>query len=504
MPNKKEKVSASNKQLDLFSDLADNINSSDESKEFDDWLQDDDSDSEFETSDRTVEPQNRELLTLKLLREAIHAQNPGDRIMSDFAEYVLPNLLRVAIGVTAKGGKFFDAIDQQRETEGKGKVRRDNAADQSLNTHLLNGIFPANLIEQRLEKFETTVKRVVREQERRLLISGFILHDFEKFNYELFPEISEEFRKISKDRNQDIRKLSLDKHREIINIFVPALGLDKFINPDNPEAWKEYLDDLLFIAYNAQRRNDTNLNLSEHGLNPVLRDRTLRCLADLTCLADSLASIIKHPQDAEHPRLNELSHSLSDGQLKFTYHSIAENRGVLTNVVNNALVEAHINLNTENCTYYEPLLYLPTGVIYLAQRDAPTVKYEDLPERVVSNIKQLCKVQLQRRQTGFGRDGKGMKYADYYKLFFDIPDLMRVALDATLRILNSGKSSVARSRSDNLIKFQQQQVLSANYSFEFVVNMPPVSLIRNVRLQGQFYQTDKLVIPSGMQYRFRG
>lgn len=37
-----------------------------------------------------------------------------------------------------------------------------------------------------------------------------------------------------------------------------------------------------------------------------------------------------------------------------------------------------------------------------------------------------------------------------------------------------------------------------------VVNMPPVSLIRNVRLQGQFYQTDKLIIPSGMQYRFRG
>ena len=36
-----------------------------------------------------------------------------------------------------------------------------------------------------------------------------------------------------------------------------------------------------------------------------------------------------------------------------------------------------------------------------------------------------------------------------------------------------------------------------------VVNMPPVSLIRNVRLRGQFYQTDNLKIPAGMQYRFR-
>ncbi|MEW6499823.1 MAG: hypothetical protein AB1589_46275, partial [Cyanobacteriota bacterium] len=60
----------------------------------DDWLQDEDSEVDFEPSDRTIEPQARELLTLKLLREAIQTQNPGDRVMSDFAEYVLPNLLR--------------------------------------------------------------------------------------------------------------------------------------------------------------------------------------------------------------------------------------------------------------------------------------------------------------------------------------------------------------------------------------------------------------------------
>ncbi len=417
----------------------------------DDWLQDQDSGFDFEPSDRTIEPQSRELLTLKLLREAIQTQNPGDKVMSDFAEYVLPNLLRVAIGVTAKGGKFFDELDRKNEAEGKDRVRRDNAGDQSLNTHLLNGLFPANLIEQRLEKLDTTIRRIVRERERRMVIAGFILHDFEKFP----------------DAPADCRKLPLEQHRQIIAKKIHQLGLDRFINPEDSEAYKDYLDDLLCVAYNAQRRWDTNWNFSEFGLNPVLRDRTLRCLSDLTCLADSLASIIKHPQDAEHPRLNELIHSLSDGQLKFTYHSIAENRGVLTNVVNNAVMEAHISLNTQDCTYYEPLLYLPTGVIYLARRDAPSVRVEDLPERVVSKIKQFCASQLRLRQTGFGRDGKGMKYAEYYSLFFDAPDLMRVALDATLRILRTGKSSVAKSRSDNLIKFQRQNILSADYVFEF-------------------------------------
>ena len=404
-----------------------------------------------EESDRTLTSIQRELLTLKLLREAIQSQNPNDAVMRDFAEYVLPNLLRVAIGVTAKGGKFFDELDRKNEAEGKTRVRRDNAADQSLNTHLLNGLFPANLIERRLANMDTTVKRVVRERERRLVISAFILHDFEKFP----------------DAPDDCRKLPLETHRQIIDQKVQQLGLDRFINPDDSKFYKDYIDDLLCMAYNAQRRWDTNWNFSEFGLNPTLKDRVLRSLSDLTCLADSLASIVKHPYDAENTRLNDLLHNLSDGQLKFTYHSISENRGVLTNVVNNALVDAHTSLNTDDCTDYEPLLYLPTGVIYLARRAAPTVKRDGLSTRVVDSIKTLCAGQLRQRQTGFGRDGKGMKYADYYSLFFDDAGLMQVALDATLRILRTGKPSVATSRSENLAKFQQQGVLPADYNFKF-------------------------------------
>jgi CRISPR-associated protein Csc3 len=401
-------------------------------------------------SDRTIETTQRELLSLKLLREAIKAQNPDDSVMGDFAEYVLPNLLKIAIGVTAKGGDWFEQKEKELAAQGK-TISRRNAADQSLNTHLLNGLFPANLIEQCLEKLDTTIKRIVRERERRLVIAGFILHDFEKFP----------------DAPEDCRKLPLEKHRQIINAKIHQLGLNYFINPENPEAYRDYIDDLLCMAYNAQRRWDTNWNFSEFGLNPILKDRILRSLCDLTCLADSLASIIKHPQDAENSRLNELIHNLSDGKLRFTYHSIAENRGVLTNVVNNTLMEAHTNLNTEGCIYYEPLLYLPTGVIYLVKKDAPQIDTTDLPNQVVAKIKELCTGQLRLRQTGFGRDGKGMKYAEYYNLFCSDRQLMEIALDATLRILSANKNSVAKSRSDNLIKFQQQGVLSADYDFKF-------------------------------------
>jgi CRISPR-associated protein Csc1 len=36
-----------------------------------------------------------------------------------------------------------------------------------------------------------------------------------------------------------------------------------------------------------------------------------------------------------------------------------------------------------------------------------------------------------------------------------------------------------------------------------VINMPPVSLIQNVRIRGQYYEFGQLKIPACMQYRFR-
>jgi len=396
MPKKQKKLEETG-QLNLFDNTTE-IEDKDLDFEFEDIdlesLSGEDLGISESVSDRRVETV-RQLLTLKLLREAIRAENPDDRVMADFAEMVLPNLLRLAIGVTAKGGNFFEEIDRRRELEGKSKVRRDNAGDQSLNTHLLNGLFPANLIEKRLEKLNTTVRRVVKECERRLAIAGFILHDFEKFRYSLFPAMPAKYIEINEDFDRDIRKLSREEHREIFQVLVPELGLDRFLFSDQPKKWTEYLDDLIYIAKNAQRRNDTDRNTSEDGLNTRLNNSALESLTDLACLADRLASIIKHPHDAEKAPLQDLLYSLSDGELKFTYHSIAENRGVLTNV----------------------------------------------------------------------RDGKGMKYADYYSQFFDDAGLMRAALNATLRILGDNKASVAGSRGENLIKFQQQGVLPTDYDF---------------------------------------
>lgn len=418
------------------------MNFGDENEELYDESEEEDEEESLEFDAPGSEPSAAEALALRLLQGAIRAQNPDDRCMADFAEYVLPNLLRVTVGATAKGGEFFDNLDVQGI-----KIRRDNAADQSLATHLLNGIFPANLIEQRLEQMDTTIRRCVSERERRIVLAAFVLHDFEKF-----PDVTDQ-----------ARGLPLEGQRQIVAEKIVQLGLDRFLDPENPDTWRTYLDDLLAIAFNTQRRWGTNWNFGAGGLRPVLPSRTLRQLTELTCLADSLASIVKHPWDAGHTKFKELLHELCEGQLVLTYHAITENRGVLTNILNNVLIDIH------PAPHYTPLLYLPTGVIYLATKDAPPIDAADLPERVIERIKKLCAGELRRRQTGFGRDGKGMKFAEYYTLFFEDAGLMGVALDAVLKMMDPSKNKkpVSAARSENLKRFQSQKVLPEGFDFDF-------------------------------------
>ncbi len=424
-------------------------------------------------NDREVEPPAPELITLRLLRRAIAAQNPNDEIMRDFGEYVLPNLLRVAIGTTAKGGKYFEQKEREyydrQVREGRETIKpisRRSADDQSLNTHLLNGLFPANQIEQRLEELDTTIQRIVRPkpQRRRLAIAGFILHDFEKFDYNRFPSMPDVYKAVEKD---SIRKLSVDDHRIIVDVIIRELALDRFLNPDDPEAYKSQINGILYIAYNAQRKDDTNLNTAELELG---RDSNIYVeLSNLARLADLLASIIKHPQDAENTSIRSCLAELnndekSDQQIDLTYHSISENHGVLTNVVNNAVMDEFMSVNTPECKYYEPLLYLPTGVIYLRLKNAPPITSENLPDRVIQKIKDLCINELATRQKGFVREGKGMKYADYYDLFFNDFELMQIALKATCSKVTNSK---AGDRSNSLVEFQKKKALSERHDFSF-------------------------------------
>jgi CRISPR-associated protein Csc3 len=410
-------------------------------------------------------PEPPELLTIRLFKQSIcQAEgNEGDRVLADLAEWVLPNLIRQLAGTTAKGGLFFERLDA------RGKVkRRDNAGDQSLLAHLLNGLLPTYRIAKRLQQADVSknqVKSYCEDLQFRIFIASYILHDYEKFaDYQ--PWLIENAN--GKWGNRDWIEQSPAKQdapnlgRDYIAQKIVEFGLDQFLGA----SWQTFIDDIIWISNNAGEKRDADLGMIIRGLKPLEDDRldgrVRSVLVNLVKLSDRFASIIKHPQDITKNSLTDLLLNLSNsGQFRFSYHALSDNRGVLTNIINNAMMDLHSK------EFYTQLLYLPNGVVYLAKADASAITVEQIPAQVIQKIKHLCREQLQQRQIGFGRDGKGLKFADYYWLFFEIDQLMDVAKSAACRIIPSTKTSSAAKRSASLANFQTTGELPEHIIVEF-------------------------------------
>ncbi|MHC5853481.1 type I-D CRISPR-associated protein Cas10d/Csc3 [Nostoc sp.] len=436
--------------------------------EFDDNLLEEVADFDSGKDEDDESPVKRELLTIRLFKEAVKKTkgNEGDRILEKFADYVLPNLIRQLAGATAKGGKFFEVtveiINAKRAAAGKKPLRRDNAGDQSILAHLLNGLFPSYRILRKLQAegiSTNSVKRNCEDLQSSVFIVSYLLHDYEKFpDYRDWLEQNFIIRNWEEEppKKEDAPNLG----RGYITKKILDFGLYHLLG----EQWEELIDDIIEISSNAGVKNDADLGLITRGLKPLndekLDSRIRQVLIDLVSLSDLFASVIKHPRDVENGRLPTLLARLSNHQLKLTYHSLSENRGVLTNIFNNALIAAHPE------EFYTPLLYLPDGVVYLATVDAPPITTDKIPEQVIAKIKYLCAEKLKERQTGFNRGGKGLKFADYYWLFFDVVELMEVSINATSRLLPDSKPASADKRGESLLNYQAQGELSAQLNLQ--------------------------------------
>jgi CRISPR-associated protein Csc3 len=401
-----------------------------------------------------------ELLTIRLFKQAIRETegNESDRLLQTFADLVLPNLIYQLVGATAKGGQFTE----DRRAEGKNVDRSRH--DQSFTSHLLNGLFPTYRILKTLktETPETNpVRRNCDEAAIALFIASYILHDFDKFpDYSAWLTANDPEKQF---QNRDWRKEPPHKHeapnfgRDYVTQKLQEFGLESLLG----EGWRSQIDDIVWLTHNAGVKHDADRGLESRGLQPKLDGRVRGTLANLVRLSDLFASVIKHPRDIESDSLVEVLRNLSNGQVQFSYHALSDNRGVLTNIINNALMDAHPS------EFYSPLLYLPDGVVYLAKADAPSILTDAVPDRAIAKIRSLCADRLKLKQTGFSRDGKGFKFADYYWLFFDIIELMEVSIDAACRLIPSTKVSSAKKRSESLVKFKEQGELTDSISVEF-------------------------------------
>ncbi|MEH1848163.1 MAG: type I-D CRISPR-associated protein Cas10d/Csc3 [Nostoc sp.] len=437
--------------------------------EFDDDLPEEVPDFDTTENEDDESPVKREFLTIRLFKEAVKKVkgNEGDRILEKFADYVLPNLIQQLAGATAKGGKFFEVtieiINAKRVAAGKKPVDRRNAGDQSILAHLLNGLFPSYRIFKRLQAEEigtNPVKRSCEDLQTSVFIVSYLLHDYEKFPD--YPDwLEQNFINHNWEEDPPKKEYAPNLGREYIAKKILDFGLYHLLG----EKWEELIDDIIEISSNAGVKNDSDFGLTTRGLKPLdderLDSRIRQVLIDLIRLSDLFASVVKHPRDVESGGLQILLTRLSNHQLKLTYHSLSENRGILTNIFNNALIAAHPE------EFYIPLLYLSDGVVYLATVDAPPITTDKISEQVIAKIKHLCSEKLKERQTGFNRDGKGFKFADYYWLFFDVVELMEVSINAASRLLPDSKTASAGKRGESLQSYQAQGELAAHLNLQF-------------------------------------
>lgn len=375
-----------------------------------------------------------EPLFAALLRQVVQQLWRDDPVMQDFVTYVAP-LLSDRLGhVTAKGGDFV----LTKLEEGADVSRYQH--DQSMRAHLINGLFPVLHVASTLQQWDAPQFRYYDDTVRRVFIAGYVLHDWLKL-----PTVDQEL--ASHGLHHDA--VNPAQHRAVVETifrrWCSDLGLEQFLAPIG--GVDLLLHDLLFVACNTQIKWGTLRNLAALP-NLHLHGRQRNLAENLSRLADYLAYLGRDPRQVTGSKAihREIS-DLSDQSVRLVYHHLADVRGVLTNLIQNAALEV---MRNDACV---PLLFAPSGVVYLARKDAlATPDLIMVAENVVQRVKAIASRRLATNLTGFGRGNIGLKYADYYALFFAPTEMVNVGVKAAFKIIHAGKKPASGKRFAKMVQ----------------------------------------------------
>ena len=359
---------------------------------------------------------------IALLKNAV---DPSDFVLMDYIDKVVPQMLVEYTLQSAKGGTKYPKL-----------------SDQSMLAHILNGIFPTLTIMR-------TAGQQLSELEERLYLIAYSFHDIDKL--------------------VGIRDLSVsdaeksEQFYAYLDEWVSKLHFDEFC-PD----YKEYRGDIAYLILNTQKKYGADLNLQNFDLR--LPGRQRQYLRVMCTASDLIAYLLKNPSGfREQANVRESLTHLSDGKLEFAYHKLAENRGMVTSVVNNALLRI-----LRDRLGWKPFLFFPTGVTYLRERSNEETILPTLDEIAEDTEKQLiasCAKPLEKNLNGFTRDGKGFKFPDYYYDFFQIPQLLQLIGVGCFRILHENKSPSAGKRLQKMLQLQEKGDIPSDVPLDFEDDM---------------------------------
>lgn len=357
---------------------------------------------------------------LALLKRAIPAD---DDVLQDYVDIVGPRMLKEYTLQSAKGSS---------------QPKYSHNTDQSMLTHILNGIFPTlQIVRESGEDLS--------ELEKQLYLIAYTFHDLDKL--------------------EDIQNMSVANDEKAgqfyryLGDWVKRLHFDEFI-PN----YGEYLGDIAFLILNTHTKFGANLYLQGYDL--CLPGHRRQFLREMCTCSDLIAYFLQNPASfLDRGKIQDSLTYLSGGRLEFAYHKVSENRGMLTNVINNALLA-----EMRDKFGWKPLLFFPTGVTYLHPRNSQEITLptgDDIAEIVVEKLKAYCASRLRQNLNGFTRGGKGFKYADYYRAFFQPDEILELIQKGCFKILRQDKLPSAGKRLAKLQQLQTEGKISEDISLDF-------------------------------------
>src|SRR5579875_111242 len=193
---------------------------------------------------------------LKFLQNQIE---PDDKVTRSFVELVLPRLMALYTDRSAKGGEHSpDDVDE--DTKKKFEARQD----QSMASHLLNGIFPSFRLLNLLEA-EGIGPIPFTETERRVYVLAYMMHDVDKLlKQKGIP---------TQDRE------AIERAKEVIAEELRKCNAEAFF----PE-FMTYLEDITYLAVNTQQKWGTHLH--PYLWHFQLRERRILVLKRLCTYSD--------------------------------------------------------------------------------------------------------------------------------------------------------------------------------------------------------------------------
>ncbi len=351
-----------------------------------------------------------------------------NQVLLDFGRQVVGRLSDEFAYITAKGGNFF----REREAEGFSNTERYKY-DQSMRAHLMNGLLPVLRIGHWLAKWGAFSFRYWNPTTMRLFMAGYVLHDFTKL-----PSVHEQLESAGFKLYAAPDERAMPLLEDIFQQWCDRLGLKDFLAPIG--VVEELLHDLIYVAVNTQRRTGTASRPSFYQ-KPHVHFDALRLATDLSHLADLVAYVARDPRSmVRHQTIKDSIVKLAekDGRplARLIYHYVAENRGLILNFIHNGLLEM---LTVEGAR--EPLLYAPSGVVYLERYDAPAIPDKaTLVENLVGNIREKAKERVKRKGVGAKRGNTGLQTSDIYDDFFSLVEYIQSSPKLVEKFITNNKS----------------------------------------------------------------